>query len=217
MADSSKAHSDMVWFKAYMEDNPSQLRKNMLSDGWEWKCEECGIREWRGKKAPLQIDHINGDRSDCTRANLRFLCPNCHALTPTYVGRNKVSKVNSGIYTDDVIIDAYKVAKANVPNWRIFPTPHSVLTAMGKSNSSKSSWVRNRVIEVCESNDKPLDFSRNVRRIGVDKITWPNDEKLISMLQEDSRVTVAKRLGVSDTAVKRRCFVRGITDPRLRG
>ena len=31
---------------------------------------------------------MNGDRSDNRLTNLRLLYPNCHALTPTYRGRN---------------------------------------------------------------------------------------------------------------------------------
>ncbi|MFF9677602.1 HNH endonuclease [Streptomyces eurythermus] len=32
----------------------------------------------------MQIDHINGDWRDNRRENLRYLCPNCHALTETW-------------------------------------------------------------------------------------------------------------------------------------
>jgi len=36
----------------------------------------------------LDIDHINGDWSDCKLNNLRFLCPNCHRQTDTFAGKN---------------------------------------------------------------------------------------------------------------------------------
>lgn len=55
------------------------------------KCEVCGLSEWNGKKIPLEIDHINGINTDNRINNLRILCPNCHAQTDTYRGRNKLS------------------------------------------------------------------------------------------------------------------------------
>lgn len=33
-------------------------------------------------------EHINGDHFDNRIENLRFLCPNCHAQTDTYAGKN---------------------------------------------------------------------------------------------------------------------------------
>lgn len=57
------------------------------------KCEECG---W-DKRHPvddsilLEVDHIDGDASNCTPDNLKILCPNCHAMTPTFRRRNKSS------------------------------------------------------------------------------------------------------------------------------
>lgn len=68
----------------------AKLKKRLYDEGLkERMCEECGLTEWRGKPAPLQLDHENGDNTDNRLANLRILCANCHALTPTHSGRNK--------------------------------------------------------------------------------------------------------------------------------
>jgi 5-methylcytosine-specific restriction endonuclease McrA len=65
------------------------IKKRIIELGLkEHKCESCGITEWLGHKAPIHLDHINGDRFDNRIENLRILCPNCHALTPTYGGKN---------------------------------------------------------------------------------------------------------------------------------
>jgi len=34
------------------------------------------------------MDHIDGNTENNAKENLRLLCCNCHALTPTYKGKN---------------------------------------------------------------------------------------------------------------------------------
>lgn len=61
-------------------------RHNLL----EYKCVECGCDgHWQNGIIALQLDHIDGNNCNNTISNLRYLCPNCHALTETYRGKNK--------------------------------------------------------------------------------------------------------------------------------
>jgi len=43
-----------------------------------------------GGPIPLELDHIDGCRSNNQLQNLRLLCPNCHALTPTYRSKRRI-------------------------------------------------------------------------------------------------------------------------------
>lgn len=56
----------------------------------DYKCTVCGFNERHPSDGSciLEIDHINGDSTDHRPENLKVLCPNHHALTPTYKARN---------------------------------------------------------------------------------------------------------------------------------
>ena len=63
----------------------SHLRQRLIKEKlFEAKCSVCHNTEWMEQKIPLELDHINGLTNDCRIENLRLLCPNCHAQTPTY-------------------------------------------------------------------------------------------------------------------------------------
>lgn len=97
----TKEHFSNAWNEKKAEDvfinhadgkrhTPSKVLKRLLiRTGREYRCE--GLKElgtactnngiWNGKPMTLEIDHVNGDRSDDREENLRFICPNCHSQT----------------------------------------------------------------------------------------------------------------------------------------
>ncbi|MGW0237731.1 HNH endonuclease [Streptomyces sp. NPDC002996] len=61
------------------------LRRALDDLGVPHVCAECGIGDaWRGRPLVLEIDHINSDRLDNRRENLRYLCPSCHSQTSSF-------------------------------------------------------------------------------------------------------------------------------------
>lgn len=73
------------------------------------KCEQCGTSTWNQVKIPLEVHHNDGDHLNNELDNLVLLCPNCHALTENYKGRNNGNKYK---YTDDEYAEALKNSKS---------------------------------------------------------------------------------------------------------
>lgn len=68
----------------------SKLKRYLLEEEiFQPVCSSCGLTNWLTGLIPLELDHIDGNNSNNELTNLRLLCPNCHALTPTYRGKNK--------------------------------------------------------------------------------------------------------------------------------
>ena len=99
---SDETKSRMNWNKdnysnVAFELNGSGNHKAALLSERGHRCEDCGLSEWKDQPIPLELEHTDGDNKNHTRENLKLLCCNCHALTPTWRGRNKnfgVTKVS---------------------------------------------------------------------------------------------------------------------------
>ena len=73
----------------------NSLKKRLIKNGIkEHKCESCGLFEWNEKPIPIELNHINGINNDNRIENIQLLCPNCHAQTPNYRGKNKLSALS---------------------------------------------------------------------------------------------------------------------------
>ena len=73
----------------------NKLRRYLLEANiFEHKCYKCNLFEWNNQPIPLELEHINGINNDNRLDNLTLLCPNCHAQTSTYRGKN-IKKLSS--------------------------------------------------------------------------------------------------------------------------
>lgn len=183
--------------------HPGTIKKRLIKERGH-KCEFCGNSEWMGQPIPLELDHIHGDRSDNSRENLRLLCPNCHALTPTYRGKNigeksrqrkrlkaenlQKSKIESGNYIKKV-----KNGKVQIQEAR---------TCLGCENQITTKAKTGYCAGCAHKNSR--------------KVVRPKIEDLIFELKNSSFLAVGKKYGVSDNAVRKWIQQENINPKSLR-
>ena len=93
----SKLNSNYMNLKTYLNNSKdiqsNKIRIKLLREGYkEAKCESCGLTSWLGQEIPLEVHHIDGNRHNNIIENFQLLCPNCHALTDSYRGKNSAKK-----------------------------------------------------------------------------------------------------------------------------
>ena len=76
-----------------------------------YTCEVCGTSEWNGETAPLELHHIDGDINNNVDSNLQVVCPNCHAQTDNYCGKNIENRSNKNL-PKDVVFDTRQEVKS---------------------------------------------------------------------------------------------------------
>lgn len=170
----------------YLKNNShissNRLRQRLLWEQiFEHKCYKCNLNTWLNKPIPLELEHIDGNHLNNSLENLTLLCPNCHAQTDTYCGKNIA---NRKIRIDKEI----DIIKKNIPIKEINCCDcNNVISTNSKrchtcANKYSATWVKHKT-----------------------KIIWPNPDDLQKEVEETSYTAVARRLGVSDTSVRKHC------------
>ena len=73
------------------------IRSNLIP----YKCRDCGNAGTHNERPlSLQLEHVNGLNNDNRLENLCFLCPNCHAQTKTFSGKNAKKQNKKALETD---------------------------------------------------------------------------------------------------------------------
>ena len=79
----------LEYLEKSMDIQSNKVRKKLLEEGYkEYRCECCGLSEWLGEPIPLELHHQDGNRFNNMLSNFQLLCPNCHAKTDSYRGKN---------------------------------------------------------------------------------------------------------------------------------
>lgn len=151
---------------------------------WEHRCSMCQNTTWNDRPIPIEIDHINGDHRDNRIENIRFLCPNCHAQTDTYKGKNMRICKNK--------VQENKVQETQEPQIvkkRGRKTqPHKVCVDCG---------------EKCRKTATRCGGCDDKHRVNTRKVERPSYEQLQNDSKEMSIVKVGKKYGVSDNCIRK--------------
>lgn len=153
----------------------NKLRKRLIKEGiFEHKCNKCNNITWNNLPIPLELEHKNGINDDNRLENLELLCPNCHAQTDTYRGKNKkqsVKQINT-CQCGKEIRKCSKNCKSCAAKQRLTKSPpkHELIhtwnniknwTKMGKyygvSDNAVRKWFKKYSIVLPERNQQIID------------------------------------------------------------
>lgn len=161
--------------------NSYELKKRLLKeDILQPVCNSCNLTQWLGEPIPLELDHISGERLNNNLSNLRLLCPNCHAKTPTYRGKN-IKKQND------------KSIKRRRPY-------HGAVRTQEKCIDCGCTRSRESKARCKACNNKNIKFRIISPKT---KITWPDVDWLLERLETTSYEQMGKELGVSGNAIRK--------------
>lgn len=220
------------WSKDSVDMSIFQYNKSCKSDTMiraltilrGWKCERCGRTEWEGQRIPLCVHHIDGNHINNQIENLQVLCPNCHAQTDNYCGRNKNKRPP---ITDEQFVEALRqttsirqalqklginyAAKYYYEKAHKLIEENNIIQKPKKEKQQKTKPQKKIKIETnhCIDCGKIID-NRSQRCEECEhkrqrKTEWPQRDELKKLIRAQPFSTIGKMYNVSDNAVRKWC------------
>ena len=182
----------------------TSLKSRLIKEGIkEVKCECCGNKEWQGKPIPLELHHIDGNHSNLKLENLQLLCPNCHALTDNYKGKNITKFKKESLKSSTQILSEEETKEREqkrresrripIEEWKRKLLPDRICLTCGKTFHP-----RHETSKFC---------SKDCYDIYRSKTRRPSYEELINKLKENKGnfTAVGRFYEVTDNAVRKWC------------
>lgn len=177
------------------------------------KCECCGNSEWLKMPIKLEVHHRDGDKRNCTEENLQLLCPNCHSFTDNYGIKN----LHNSFISDEQIL-------ATIPTKKNI---RQVLIQLGMSDAGANyNRIKQLLIDnvdvhfqaeekqVCQICGFPISQDaiycihcvQQNRRV----VERPSKDELKTMIRNETFVSIGRKYGVSDNAIRKWCDFYGL-------
>lgn len=212
-----------LYFSNEVPINSHNLKLRLLKDGIkQHRCEKCLNTEWNELPIPIQLHHVDGNSGNNALNNLQILCPNCHAQTSNYCGKQHRRESPALIAVSDDEL------KKHIPLSR---NGAQVLRAVGLSLAQSHYNRINRLMQA----DPSLQFkAKAIRQKSVKadkppadpywrirpkphkrKVVWPTKETLETLVWEKPLLTIAKEYGwKSEGSLRKICAQYGVNCPK---
>lgn len=193
---------------------PSKLKSKLIKSGLKkHECEICKNTKWLNQDIKLEIHHINGINTDNRLENLQVLCPNCHACTDNFRGKN----INKSALSEKREVEYRKFKEALTENADGNLEPSLNIKEGAETLHGKPKFKKiksDKTCPICKNtfikNNKYCSYEcKNIA--ASSKI--PNYQDLISAFDiHQSFLQVGNYFNVSDNAVRKWCNRYGILD-----
>jgi hypothetical protein len=199
----------------------NHLKKRLINAGIKKRqCEVCLLTEWNGKALPIELHHLDGNSANNTLSNLQIICPNCHAQTVNFCGKNITGATPRLVHRQVTNEELMK----EIPLWS---NPTQVIRAMGlciakeyylkiknviQNNPEISFRKHHQPKKRRQTKTSPSSDVKQNPQFRRRKAIRPSKEELEKLIWTKPIKQLAKDFGVTDNPIRKWCGSYGITN-----